>query len=64
MTRIEENSKLLEEMKTLSIANPSGTYKEAVSFQLGIIAGMLVDISKSLAVLADKVESEDRNETD
>lgn len=29
-----------------------------VVFQLGVIATMLADISKSLAVIADKTESE------
>ena len=39
-------------------ANPKGTYEEMVSFQLGAIATMLTDISKSLAIIADKAESE------
>jgi hypothetical protein len=36
----------------------SGTYEELVTFQLGVIATMLADISRSLAILADKAESE------
>ena len=39
---------------------PSGTYEEMVVFQLGVIATMLADISKSLAVIADKAESEQK----
>jgi len=35
---------------------PTGTYEEMVTFQLGLIATMLADISKSLAILADKAE--------
>lgn len=58
MTRVEENKRVIEEMVELSAANPLRVAEEAMSFQLGIIAGMLVDISKSLAVLADKVENE------
>lgn len=58
MTRVEENKGVIEEMVELSAANPLRVAEEAMPFQLGIIAGMLVDISKSLAVLADKVENE------
>ena len=39
---------------------PTGTYEEMMTFQLGVIATMLADISKSLAVIADKAESEDK----
>jgi len=37
---------------------PTGTYEEMVTFQLGTIATMLADISKSLAILADKAEKD------
>ena len=35
---------------------PNGNYEQMVTFQLGVIATMLTDISKSLAILADKAE--------
>lgn len=40
---------------------PTGTYEEMLAFQLGTIATMLTDISKSLAILADKAESEPKD---
>lgn len=58
MTRLEENKMVIDEMAKRIERNPNGTYKEIVTFQLGVIATMLADISKSLAILADKAESE------
>ena len=40
-------------MKKIAEQKPTGTYEEMVTFQLGVIATMLADISKSLAILAD-----------
>ncbi|MBR4377296.1 MAG: hypothetical protein IKP50_00200 [Bacilli bacterium] len=37
---------------------PTGTYEEMMTFHLSAIAAILIDISKSLAVIADKAESE------
>ena len=58
MTRLEENRMILNEIVESMKCKP-GTYEERIAFQLGIIATMLADISKSLAILADKAESED-----
>ena len=58
MTRLEENRIVVDEMTKRAERKPRGTYEEMVTFQLGAIATMLVDISKSLAILADKAESE------
>ena len=58
MTREEENKLVIEEMGRRSERKPTGTYEEMVTFQLGAIASMLADISKSIAVIADKAESE------
>lgn len=58
MTRLEENRMVIDEMNKRAERKPIGTYEEIVSFQLGTIATMLADISKSLAVIADKAESE------
>ena len=60
MTRLEENQMVVNEMVNRTNCKPSGTYEEMVTFQLGVIATMLTDISKSLAVIADKIESEER----
>lgn len=58
MTRIEDNTELLKKAAELSKLHPSGTYNEIMSIQIGTIAGILADISKSLAILADKAENE------
>ena len=60
MTRLEENEKFIDEMVREATEKPTGTYEEMVAFQLGAIATMLIDISRSLAVLADKVERSDK----
>lgn len=59
MTRLEENRMVIDEMAKRVKLKPIGTYEEMVVFQLGTIATMLGDISKSLAILADKAESEE-----
>ncbi len=58
MTRFEENEMIIKKMVETMENKPTGTYEEMVAFQLGTIATMLTDISKSLAILADKVEIE------
>ena len=59
MTRLEENKMVISLMRVEAKNKPDGTYEEMVVFQLGLIATMLADISKSLAIIADKEESED-----
>ena len=59
MTRLEDNKLIIENINEIARRNPSGTYEEMVTFQLGAIATMLADISKSLAILADKTESKE-----
>lgn len=58
MTRFEENQIIVNSVLETAKRKPSGTYEEMVTFQFGAIATMLADISKSLATLADKAESE------
>lgn len=60
MTRLEENQNVIYNMTKEIKSNPSGTYQEMVAFQLVTIATMLADISKSLAILAHKAESGDK----
>jgi hypothetical protein len=62
MTRVEENRAILKEMDRLSEANLVSTHEEMTVYQLSAIAVALMDISKSLAALADKAESEDKHE--
>lgn len=58
MSRVEENSKVIEYMRKSADAKPTGTFEEMTVFQLGVIATMLADISSSLAILADKALGE------
>ena len=60
MERLEENEMVINEMTKRAKRKPVGTYEEMVTFQLGTIATMLGDISKSLAILAYKSKSEDK----
>lgn len=60
MTRLEENGIVNDEMTKRAKSMPAGTYEEIETFQLAVIATMLADISKSLAILADKAESEEK----
>ena len=60
MTRLEENRMVVDEIIKGAKSKPLGTYEEMVAFQLAAIATMLTDISKSLAIFADKAESEDK----
>lgn len=55
MTRLEENGMVINEATKRAERKPTGTYEEMVTFQLGLIASMLADISKSLAVIANDV---------
>lgn len=58
-SRLKENEMVVNEMTKRAKDKSSGSYEEVVTFQLGIIATMLADISKSLAVIADKVEKDE-----
>lgn len=60
MTRGEENKQVIEEMGRRVERKPTGMYEEMVTFQLGAIASMLADISKSIAVIADNAESKEQ----
>lgn len=60
MTRTEENKCVIEEMTKRAEAKPEGTYEEMVTFQLGLIATMIADISKSLAIIANEAEKEEQ----
>ena len=59
MTRLEENKMIIEELKGRVEHEPTGTYEETMAFQLVVIGIILTDISKSLAVIADKKVTEE-----
>lgn len=54
MSRVEENEEALERLTKYVKENESGTYEELVVWNLSVMNGFLADISKSLAILADK----------
>lgn len=58
MRRFEENKMVIEEIAGMVKRKPAGTYEEMVEFQLRAIVTMLADISKSLAIIADKEAEE------
>ena len=59
MKRLEENGMVIYEAIKRAEGKQTGNYEEMVAFQLGLIASMLADISKSLAIIADKSEVEE-----
>lgn len=61
MSRVEENKELVDVMTDLAKEKPSGSFEEIACFHLGTISTFLADISRSLAILADKAESEESN---
>lgn len=58
MTRLEENRMVIDEMAKRAELKPIGTYEEMVTFHLGTISSILADISRSLAIIADRAGSE------
>lgn len=61
MTREEENKILLDAFNKMENIAVTGDYEQLVPWELGAITTCLLDISKSLAIIADKVESEADN---
>ncbi len=55
MTRCEEN-KMVVNVIAKALEKSSDKHAEVVTLKLGVIATALCDISKSLAILADKAE--------
>jgi hypothetical protein len=54
MNRVEENEKMIVHFAKSAMETGKGTYEEMVSWQLGAMNSFLMDISKSLAMIADK----------
>jgi hypothetical protein len=59
MNRTEENKDVVRVMTNRAKMQSEGTFEEVMCFQLGVLATMLADISKSLAMIADKGENKD-----
>jgi len=58
MTRVEENEQFQEWFRG-QIGKTNSNYEEAKCDNLGIIASALMDISKSLAIIADKEKQDE-----
>ena len=59
MTRVEENKKLMDILNKKAVDKPDGTFEEMLCWQAGAISSFLADISKSLAIIADKEQNND-----
>ena len=64
MSRVEQLGKTLDFLVKKTEEKPSGTYEEMVVWHLGTIGTILVDISQSLAVIADSMTREDGEQND
>lgn len=58
MGRVEENQELIKTVLEISEDQQTGTYQEIIVWNSGNIATFLMDISKSLAVIADSCAKE------
>lgn len=59
MSRVEENREIVSHFVTEAMKFPSGTYEEMIAWHLGTINSFLLDISKSLAVIADEMSGKE-----
>ena len=57
MSRVEENKEFIDRLVVNALEHGVGPFEEAVAWQMGATNAILGDISKSLAVIADKAES-------
>lgn len=59
MTRVEENKELIDNLLNKEeqlLSNPfAGTFETAMVLKTTLITSLLIDISKSLAVIADDI---------
>ncbi len=58
MSRVEENKITIDFMRKKAQEAPSSTLGQMTAWHLGTIGMILADISKSLAVIADKMAQE------
>lgn len=59
MNREKENKEVIENFIKAATEKPTGTFEEIAIFNLGVIATVLSNISKSLAIIADNIEGKD-----
>lgn len=58
MSRVEENKQIINYVSDIAEQKREGTFEEIVTVQLGGIMNFIGDISKSLAVIADKTKGD------
>ena len=58
MSRTEENKEIIKHFAESALEFPKGTFEEMIAWHFGAMNGFLMDISKSLAVIADKMAQE------
>ena len=58
MNRVEENKDVVKHFMESAQEHPKGTKEEMFFWHLGAINSFIVDISKSLAGIADKMAQE------
>ena len=64
MSRVEENREIVSHFVDEAMKFPKGTYEEMMAWHLGAINSFLLDISKSLAVIADHISGKENQESD
>lgn len=63
MSRVEENMKIMALLSDEKMNKPNGTFEEMTVWSLGTIATLFGDISKSLAIIADSMSREVKDES-
>lgn len=58
MSRVKENQEVIDAINEQTIKTNVESTEELMCFDLAAIGVLLTDISKSLAIIADKAESE------
>ena len=59
MSRVKENQEVINALYEQTTNADAESTEEVVCLYMGVLAAILTDISKSLAVIADKAESEE-----
>lgn len=61
MSRVEKNEAVLKNIQSLSDDHPEEPFGQMVVVQMGLSIGILADISRSLAVIADALTERNKN---
>ncbi len=61
MSRVEKNEAVLKNIQSISDNNQEGPFEQMVVGQMGLGIGILADISRSLAVIADALTERNKD---